>query len=386
MKEQIIQALMEIKNLPEGRGEVIFSDNDRFKSAINDFLSGQGRDMVGLRKRIAEAFELGAYVRLSKAAEIGDLDMEQLRVVAMLCADGIDETLAKDIVGAFAALFGSPDVVNNLLTQESVTIPDSTKQAATIKPDTAKPHGGKPAIAGTQPGSQPQPAPMSPTPINQNATGIAAEIFQGKTRNLQFGPYKWRVLDIQGEKALMITEDVIEHRPYNKKDTAVTWETCTLRKYLNGGFLGKYLNGGFMQKFSGEERGKIIETQISNPGNLWYGTPGGSDTMDKIFLLSLEEVDRYFGNSGDYQQKRRKSYKNGKLIANSNGLAFSNIHDRGRQAKFNNWACWWWLRSPGTLRRYAACVRTVGYVLVSGDNVNADSGGVRPAFWLNLKS
>jgi len=57
------------------------------------------------------------------------------------------------------------------------------------------------------------------------------------------------VLDVQGDKALMITKDVIEKRPYNVQDTDVTWETCDLRKYLNGEFL---------QKFTEEERGKMF--------------------------------------------------------------------------------------------------------------------------------
>jgi len=212
---------------------------------------------------------------------------------------------------------------------------------------------------------------------NQTATGIATEILQGKTRNLQFGSYKWRVLEVQSDAALMITEDIVEKRPYNEKYTAVTWETCTLRQYLNGDFL---------QKFTGEERGKIIETRISNPNNLWYGIPGGSDTMDKIFLLSLKEVDRYFGNSGDYQQKRRKSLKNGNWIAHSDGYGFSNAHDIDRQVKFTNEACWWWLRSPGGNSFLAAFVDYDGIVYVHGSFVSNDGGGVRPAFWLNLKS
>jgi hypothetical protein len=43
----------------------------------------------------------------------------------------------------------------------------------------------------------------------------------------------------------------------------------------------------------------------------------------------------------------------------------------------------WWLRSPGFDSRIAAYVNDDGYVNVFGFG---DSGGVRPAFWLNLKS
>jgi len=218
------------------------------------------------------------------------------------------------------------------------------------------------------------------TPVSSpatTATGIAAEILRGKKRDIQFGNYKWRVLDVQGDKALLITEDVIENRPYNNQDVDVTWETCDLRKYLNGEFL---------RKFTEEERREIAETQISNPDNLWYGKPGGMNTVDKIFLLSLEEVDRYFGDSGDYKNKRRKKYENNRWVAANNGYALSNAHDSDRVAKIGNKTCWWWLRSPGVSSYDAADVLGDGLVYVSGVGVGNDSGGVRPAFWLNLKS
>ena len=209
-----------------------------------------------------------------------------------------------------------------------------------------------------------------------NVIGIVAEILQGKKRNLKFGDYKWRVLDVQSDKALLITEGVIEERPYNKKYRGATWEMCDLRKYLNGEFL---------RKFTEEERRKITETPIRNADNLWYGTPGGDDTVDKIFLLSLEEVDRYFGDSGDYLNKRRKTDDNGELVADSDGYSFSNAHDSDRVAKFGN-DTWWWLRSPGGGSCSAADVNLDGDVYVLGFDVDDLSGGVRPAFWLNLKS
>jgi ankyrin repeat protein len=57
---------------------------------------------------------------------------------------------------------------------------------------------------------------------------------------IAFGNYKWRILDVQGGRALILTEDIIEKRRYNEKDEFVTWKTCTLRKYLNGEFLQKF--------------------------------------------------------------------------------------------------------------------------------------------------
>ena len=194
---------------------------------------------------------------------------------------------------------------------------------------------------------------------------------------IKFGGYNWRVLEKQGNRALIITEDIIELRPYNVGRKDVTWETCTLRKYLNGEFLSK---------FSKEEQARIIETRISNPDNLWYDTKGGNDTTDKIFLLSLEEVDRYFGNSGDYLNKRRKDWdvNNNKWIPANGGIVFSNANDSDRITKFENKALWWWLRSPGNVSSNAAYVGRVGYVYVYGYSVNSGAFGLRPALLLNL--
>jgi hypothetical protein len=339
VNDQIVNALKKIKNLPEG--EAIFNNTsspDSFKAALDKFLPGADSEMVELRKRIVEAFGLSAYIRLSKAAEAGDISAEQLQVIDALRAGGIDEALARDIVEAFAALFEHPSATN-----------------------TFDWHSEEPV------------SPPPPPPV----TGIAADILQDKKRNLQFGNYEWRVLDVQGDEALMMTEDIIEQRCYNNAWAETTWETCELRKYLNGEFL---------EKFTEEERGKIIEKQINNPDNLWYGTQGGRNTADKVFLLSIEGVDRYFGNSGDYQNKRRKRYDNGKWIADSSGNCLSNTHDGDRQATFRNRTCWWWLLSPGYRNYRAAYVNADGSAYVMGIIVRNDFGGVRPVFWLNLKS
>ncbi|MCL2767343.1 MAG: DUF6273 domain-containing protein [Synergistaceae bacterium] len=192
---------------------------------------------------------------------------------------------------------------------------------------------------------------------------------------IPFGGYDWRVLDVQGSMALTITENVIKRRPYNAQQTGVTWETCPLREYLNGEFL---------QKFTREEQGRIAETRIQNHDNLWYGTKGGDDTNDKIFLLSLEEADKYFGNSGDYQNKRRKSYENGKWVSVDNGFAFSNANDSDRIANYSRQASWWWLRSPGRTIHNVSVVYDDGLVDVGGYGASFEHGGLRPALWLNL--
>jgi hypothetical protein len=130
---------------------------------------------------------------------------------------------------------------------------------------------------------------------------------------------------------------------------------------------------------------RIVETMIQTPNNIWYGTVGGNDTLDRVFLLSLEEVDTYFGNSRDYLNKKRKTVSFKKVYPDRKGNVFSNIYDNNRIIKNDKWFCWWWLRSPGERKDYAAGVRgREGHVSVCGNGVNWGGASVRPAMWIKI--
>jgi len=190
---------------------------------------------------------------------------------------------------------------------------------------------------------------------------------------IQFGDFDWRVLETQDDKVLLLSENILEQRAYHPCYAGVTWEHSELRKYLNG---------EFYSLFDAADRDKILETKIENPSNLWYGIDGGNDTLDRIFILNLEEADQYFGNSGDYQNKRRKKYDNGKWVADDDGWIFSNMHDSSRVARHNGLASFWWLRSPGYSDCTIAYVSTTGNIPPNGDRVCIGRGGVRPALWI----
>jgi len=57
---------------------------------------------------------------------------------------------------------------------------------------------------------------------------------------IKFGDYSWKVLDVQNDKALVLCENVTEIRQYNKIFIDVTWETRSLRQYLNGDFYDRF--------------------------------------------------------------------------------------------------------------------------------------------------
>ena len=171
---------------------------------------------------------------------------------------------------------------------------------------------------------------------------------------------EWQVLAVEEGRALVISKYGLDAKPYNEKRTSVTWETCTLRTWLNGEF--------YNSAFSEEEKVQIQEVRVKNPKNPTYRTKGGDNTTDRIFLLSIEEAIRYFAdNEGRKCQPTTYAKNNGAYLSESAGGM-----------------TWWWLRSPGADGNYAAVITTDLDVYTPGRNVNYTAGSVRPAFWLNL--
>jgi tetratricopeptide (TPR) repeat protein len=169
----------------------------------------------------------------------------------------------------------------------------------------------------------------------------------------------WRVLSVKDGKALLLSEKNLDCKPYNKEYTAVTWETCTLRAWLNN----EFINDAFTQG----EKDSIAQSAITNSKNLNYGTDGGNTTLDKVFLLSIEEAEQYLA-SVELQKAANTAY------AVQNG------------AYDNNGYGWWWLRSPGFDTNHAAYVHSGGSLHSGGYDVSTVDGAVRPALYLNLGS
>ena len=162
-------------------------------------------------------------------------------------------------------------------------------------------------------------------------------------------PLEWLVLDVLPDRALLIAKDCLLQAPYNEEPKGVTWEECSLRKKLLPKMLEQIFDDDIV-------RNQVLLKKNRNPDNARYGTPGGADTEDKLFLVSIDEVKQYFPSD-----EARVAYLNGKAV-------------------------WWWLRSPGIHSSIAADVHYGGSVNDGGSGVSQSGGAVRPAFWLNLHS
>lgn len=119
--------------------------------------------------------------------------------------------------------------------------------------------------------------------------GISGEDATGKTKD----PIKWRVLWVDGNDAFLMADQSLDIQPYNCANVDVTWETCTLRSWLNGygsssNMCNKnYSSDSFINRaFTASEQAAIKVTKVKNADNPYWDTSGGNDTEDKVFLLS----------------------------------------------------------------------------------------------------
>lgn len=154
----------------------------------------------------------------------------------------------------------------------------------------------------------------------------------------------WLVLDAVGKQSLLLSNYALDAKEFHEKNTAVTWENCSLRRWLNGAFCEA--------AFSEREKGALCETQLD-----------GKKTGDKVFLLSEGEAKTYF---------HKKSARSCQVTsyAEKQG-AYCDSRKKG----------WWWLRSAGNETATTICVDNSGE-FTSIDVDNSDCA-VRPAVWVD---
>jgi len=188
---------------------------------------------------------------------------------------------------------------------------------------------------------------------------------------------EWLVLDREDNSILLVSKYALDVKAYDETGSNSTWESCSLRKWLNGSF--------YNDAFSKAEKNMIIKTKVTADKNPNSGANSGKDTEDNVFLLSIPESTLYFSSAKDRQCKPTK-------YAESIGLY---TDDYGNTA--------WWLRSPGDNNDFAALVD--GWSLWSGmesseleefinsctdfdilycGNFVSFTDAVRPALWISI--
>lgn len=168
---------------------------------------------------------------------------------------------------------------------------------------------------------------------------------------------EWLVLAKENNRVLVISDKALDCRTFDTSGKYVTWEKCSLRKWLNNDFVNV--------AFDAEERKMIPSVIVSAYKNPIYDTNSKNATNDRVFLLSIVEAEKYFTSD-----EARKCMPTEYAMANGDALGGEAIN-------------WWWLRSPGDYQFFAANAYSDGSVDEDGNGVNYDLA-VRPAMWITI--
>lgn len=169
-------------------------------------------------------------------------------------------------------------------------------------------------------------------------------------------PIEWMVLSKEDNKLFVISKYGVDCQQYHNDYEDVKWETCRLRSWLNGTFLSK--------AFTDEERAIIPTVSVSAARDRNDYSGPGRPTQDKIFLLSIPEVNQYLYSKPEMNcAPTEYAIKRGCQVASD--------------------YCRWWLRSPPIgYGYYYADIVSSGSVIASGSEIIDKGTAVRPVMWI----
>lgn len=203
-------------------------------------------------------------------------------------------------------------------------------------------------------------------------------------------PVQWYVIAKKNNQYLLLSKYILDSHKYNDNNDSISWERCSLREWLNNDFIAN--------TFSSKELQKILTVNNNNDNNEVYGTEGGNPTLDRVFLLSIDEAKKYLTGEFAFGLSTQYAYANGVFTYNpgyidentDKALVFS--FDDGVEMKIGiSKECFWFLRTPGYQQDmvsrvfnsfYADTFSLVGsYINYEGIAANNDDQGIRPALW-----
>lgn len=176
----------------------------------------------------------------------------------------------------------------------------------------------------------------------------------------------WYSIAREGTRSLLVRVNPVAMMPYHNACEEVTWETSSIRQWLNG----EYYDTAFTER----QKKAILPVQLNNPDNKIYGTPGGNSTEDRVFLLSLEDLEKYLIVDVDEELKEKTLYW---YEGDEPG------YWKAVEAKWEGRVISWWLRSPGEFENCAALVNYDNCIYEAGTDVDATCT-VRPAVWVDV--
>ena len=175
----------------------------------------------------------------------------------------------------------------------------------------------------------------------------------------------------------VVSKYVLANKYYHDWGDIPTWETCTLRTWLNEDF--------YNSAFSDSEKEMIVTRKLKNPDYGAKGASGGNDTEDKVFLLSVEDVTNPEYGFADKAKTKDINRRSAASVAAGRRVPVDPDNPDFDEYPTTDGFCSeiYWLRNKGSISYNAACVWYEGKL--NTDNIHEDEMGVRPAIVIKLK-
>lgn len=244
------------------------------------------------------------------------------------CATKVDEPMETTPTSAVVQEEGQPG------NSELTIIPEPTAALEpTVTPEptaTLEPTATPSPTATPIPTPTPTPAPTAtPAPVESAVFDKTVHIDDivefgsyEQDNDLENGPEKieWMVLDIKDGNALLLSKYVLEEDWWYDHDYQAVWETSGMREKLNSVF--------YDTAFDEEEKEHVVLSEIENYYVDWFSSYQEGvelkktmipSTTDHVFLLSMEDVIKYFEPLKDtryYQCKESVTHATRYLIEN----------------------------------------------------------------------
>ena len=167
-------------------------------------------------------------------------------------------------------------------------------------------------------------------------------------------PIIWRIISIEDNKALLLSVYALDYMSFDLNYRG-QWDVSTMRSFLNNSF--------FDMAFDEEEKVLICPASISTPAtkDLFETSKDVPDTVDKVFLLSYQELVKYLPRQADWKTEV---------------TPFAAEADPDKYKSGD-----WWLRNNGE-REVDLIVMRQNYAVWSWRAM--DEAYVRPAIWVDL--
>ena len=200
-------------------------------------------------------------------------------------------------------------------------------------------------------------------------------------------PIEWRVLSIADGCAILLSEDLLDCKEFNTDgveaydpelwyytDYSCTWETSTLRKWLNdekNGFISEIFNSNELKSLKNK----------TNINRVYSGTDyiKSTTTVDKVYILSKDEICKStYGFDVDGKQKSETRNTLPTTYAYIMGSGYTNKSDYNM-----DWA--YWTRTLKTSNKWVCTMRYYGdYYTLSEQEVFGYGTSIRPVVCVDL--